>query len=253
MAPAPRPLNILLAEDNSVNQRVACAMLAKRGHHVTVVDDGRQAVDAAINGTFDLVLMDVQMPEMSGFEATAAIRSRERGTGCRLPIVAMTAHAMSGDRERCLEAGMDGYLSKPVQLDELAAVLDATDAQRGAEPVDLLDPQSLELLRALSTASGESLLGLSIQSYLMTSADDLSAVRRLAEEGRWPEVGRTVHRLKGSSATLGATRVAAVCAAIEERARGPQGEDLGILIARLGRELERTQAALRQLAVAAPE
>src|SRR3954452_22601557 len=120
--------------------------------------------------------MDLQMPEMSGFEATHAIRQAERGGPARLPIVALTAHAMSGDRERCLEAGMDGYLSKPVQLDELAAVLDATGAQRGADPEDLLDSQSLDLLRSLSTPTGESLLGLSIRSYLTTSSDDLSAV-----------------------------------------------------------------------------
>jgi CheY-like chemotaxis protein len=124
MAPAARPLSILLAEDNSVNQRVACAMLAKRGHHVTVVDDGRQAVEAALTGTFDLVLMDVQMPEMSGFEATAAIRSHERGTRQHLPIVAMTAHAMSGDRQRCLDAGMDDYLTKPITIRALIDVVE---------------------------------------------------------------------------------------------------------------------------------
>jgi len=124
MGPAPRPLNILLAEDNCVNQRVACAMLGKRGHHVTVVDDGRQAVEAVRNGTFDLVLMDVQMPEMSGLEATAAIRARERVTGRHLPIVAMTAHAMSGDRERCLDAGMDEYLTKPITIRALSDVVE---------------------------------------------------------------------------------------------------------------------------------
>jgi len=246
------PLRVLLAEDHPVNQHVMLGLLGHLGYLADLASNGREVLAALQHRTYDLILMDVQMPEVDGLAATRRIRS-ELPAGSQPRIIAMTAHAMSGDRERCLEAGMDGYLSKPVQLDELAAVLDATDAQRGADPVDLLDPQSLELLRALSTASGESLLGLSIQSYLMTSADDLSAVRRLAEEGRWPEVGRTVHRLKGSSATLGATRVAAVCAAIEERARGPQGEDLGILIARLGREVERTQAALRQLAVAAPE
>jgi CheY-like chemotaxis protein len=113
-------LRILLAEDNAVNQRVAVAMLSKRGHGVHVVDNGRQACEAVLAEAFDVVLMDVQMPEMNGFEATAAIRARETA-GRRVPIVAMTAHAMAGDRERCFEAGMDGYVTKPVHRETLLA------------------------------------------------------------------------------------------------------------------------------------
>jgi signal transduction histidine kinase/CheY-like chemotaxis protein len=120
---------ILLAEDNKVNQLVARRLLEKRGHTVTVVDNGRAAVSAALTGGFDLVFMDVQMPEMDGLEATAEIRKRE--TGGRLPIVAMTAHAMKSDRERCLEAGMDGYVMKPVQPAELDRA--AAEAMHGAE------------------------------------------------------------------------------------------------------------------------
>jgi PAS domain S-box-containing protein len=109
-----RPARVLVAEDNIVNQRVAASLLSKRGHVVTVVSNGREALDAMRREAFDLVLMDVQMPEMDGFEATAAIRQLESETGTRVRIVAMTAHAMTGDRERCLAAGMDGYLSKPI-------------------------------------------------------------------------------------------------------------------------------------------
>ena len=116
----PRPaLRLLLAEDNAVNQRLATRLLEKRGHTVTVAANGRQAVDVLEREPFDLVLMDVQMPEMDGFEATAAIRCREQVHGGHIPIVAMTAHAMKGDRERCLAAGMDGYVSKPLQAQEL--------------------------------------------------------------------------------------------------------------------------------------
>jgi CheY-like chemotaxis protein len=103
-----------VAEDNVVNQRVVSGLLSRRGHRVVMVSDGREAVAATEREPFDIVLMDVQMPGMGGFEATAAIRERERETGLHLRIVAMTAHAMNGDRERCLAAGMDGYLSKPI-------------------------------------------------------------------------------------------------------------------------------------------
>ncbi len=110
---------VLLAEDNVVNQRLAIRLLEKQGHHVTVASDGREALAAIEHEEFDVVLMDVQMPEMDGFEATAVIRAMERSTGRHLPIIAMTAHAMRGDRERCLAAGMDGYISKPIDLLEL--------------------------------------------------------------------------------------------------------------------------------------
>jgi len=111
---AARTWRVLVAEDNVVNQRVAAGLLARRGHDVTVVSNGRDALDALRRGAFDLVLMDVQMPDMDGFEATAAIRQWERESGSHIRIVAMTAHAMVGDRERCLAAGMDGYLAKPI-------------------------------------------------------------------------------------------------------------------------------------------
>jgi CheY-like chemotaxis protein len=117
-------LRILVAEDNPVNQAVARRLLQKRGHIVTTVDNGREALAAVERGTFDLILMDVQMPEMDGLEATAAIRRREQGSGVHLPILAMTAHAMKGDEEQCLAAGMDGYIAKPVHSEELLATID---------------------------------------------------------------------------------------------------------------------------------
>jgi CheY-like chemotaxis protein len=118
-----RSLHILLAEDNLVNQKLAMRVLEKQRHTVVVVGNGRQAVSAVEKEQFDLVLMDVQMPEMGGFEATAAIREKEKATGAHIPIIAMTANAMQGDRERCLVAGMDDYVSKPVCLEELMKVL----------------------------------------------------------------------------------------------------------------------------------
>jgi len=116
-------LRILLAEDNAVNQVLAVRLLEKRGHKVTVAGNGKEALAALEKGSFDLVLMDVQMPEMDGFEATAAIREKEKTSGNHLPVIAMTAHAMVGDKERCLEAGMDDYISKPIRGEELSELL----------------------------------------------------------------------------------------------------------------------------------
>jgi signal transduction histidine kinase/CheY-like chemotaxis protein len=130
---AVEPLRILLAEDNAVNRQLAMAVLERRGHVVTVAVTGREALDRLDEATFDLVLMDVQMPEMSGIEATAIVRAGERAGDRRLPIFAMTAHAMKGDRERCLEAGMDGYISKPINRKELITLIESVPRHRSEE------------------------------------------------------------------------------------------------------------------------
>jgi signal transduction histidine kinase/ActR/RegA family two-component response regulator len=126
------PLNVLVAEDNPVNQRVATAMLRRRGHTVTIAANGADAVRLVTEQHFDLIFMDVQMPELDGLEATQAIRRAEAGTARHLPIIAMTAHAMNGDRERCLAAGMDDYLTKPVSIAGIDRVLAALIASRAA-------------------------------------------------------------------------------------------------------------------------
>jgi CheY-like chemotaxis protein len=120
--PAPA-LRVLVAEDNPVNQKLVVSLLRKLGHETTVAGNGSEALSALERAAFDLVLMDVQMPEMDGLEATARIRARERVVGGHLPIVALTAHALKGDRERCLEAGMDDYVSKPIKPEELKRAL----------------------------------------------------------------------------------------------------------------------------------
>jgi CheY-like chemotaxis protein len=136
------PLRILLAEDNLVNQRLAQCILEKHGYHVLTALTGFEAVDLHSRENFDAILMDIQMPGMDGLAATAAIREREQSTGSHVPIVAMTAHAMKGDRERCLDAQMDGYISKPVSSHQLLSCLHATitsAAARNSSPSEMQD------------------------------------------------------------------------------------------------------------------
>jgi len=135
-------LRILLAEDNLVNQKLAARLLEKHGHHVTIAGNGREALEHLEEQGFDLILMDIQMPEMDGFEATAAIRDREKLTAGHVPIIAMTAHAMQGYRERCLAAGMDGYVSKPIKLQELLGVIENCSPQQ-SRPEATVENQSL--------------------------------------------------------------------------------------------------------------
>ena len=120
----PQSRRILLAEDNNFNQKVAVGMLEKMGHSITIAGNGREAVEMARTGMFDLILMDIQMPEMDGYQATAAIRQHQQQSGKHVPIVAMTAHAMAGDREKILQSGMDDYISKPITRQSLALLLD---------------------------------------------------------------------------------------------------------------------------------
>ena len=161
-----RSLRVLLAEDNAVNRKLAARVLEKRGHTVVLAQDGLEAVAAFKKDHFDVVLMDVQMPRMDGFEATAAVRRHEEATGSHVPVIAMTAKAMKGDRERCLEAGMDDYISKPVEMRELVRTVEgsvseplATDASPAQEPDGSVDRAQVlsrlggdhELLREISS------------------------------------------------------------------------------------------------------
>jgi len=172
--PSTRSLRILLAEDNSVNQILAIRLLEKRGHDVTVTSNGQEALSALENDHFDVLLMDVQMPVMDGFEATAAIRARERLTGAHLPIVAMTAHAMKGDREKCLARGMDGYVSKPLQAAELYAVIEdvASGEPKGAG-------QKATETASVGTWSGISAV-VNMAAALERTGGDMDLLRELA-------------------------------------------------------------------------
>jgi CheY-like chemotaxis protein len=224
-----RALRILVAEDNLVNRKLVTTLLQKRGHGVTAVEDGRaavQAIDAAGSGGFDAVLMDVQMPEMSGFEATQAIRDRERSTRRRVPIVALTAHAMQGDRERCLAAGMDGYLAKPIDGAALIATVEhfASDRARGAPTArterrsrtDVIFDQRAALAH---TAGDRQLL---VEMIALFRADAPSYVRRIgrALKARDGEALRlAAHGMKGALAAVGSERGRELAAELEQIGR----------------------------------
>ena len=195
-------LRVLLAEDNQVNQLVAARILEKLGHTVTVVGNGREAVAAAQSGKFDLIAMDVQMPEMDGLEATTQIRSWERTAGTHIPIIAMTAHAMKGDRERCLEAGMDGYTSKPIRIRELdLAIANVLPSKSGDRPRES-DAASKTVLdqKALleGFAGNRRLLQQSARVFLADFPQRLAEIKDAIHRADAPALALAAHALKGS-------------------------------------------------------
>jgi PAS domain S-box-containing protein len=245
-----RRLHVLLAEDNVVNQRLAVRLLEKAGHAVTVVGNGRDAVAAAERQPFDLVLMDVQMPEMGGFEATAAIREREKAGGGHVPIVAMTAHAMKGDRERCLAAGMDDYVSKPVRAEELfGAVARAVGADGAATPPGgQPTPTPLNEADLLDRVGGDrALLREMVRLFLETYPGSLKELCDAAARCDAEAVHRLAHTFKGMVAHFGAA--AAVEAALRLEVMGRSGEMAGAgeACATLTEQVERLRPALARL------
>ena len=207
------PLRILLVEDNPANQKLATYILQDRGHRVEIAGDGQEAIHLTERNRYDVILMDVQMPGMNGLEATAAIRQREEG-GRRVPIIAMTAHAMKGDRERCLAAGMDGYLSKPIDAHETIALVERLAAEEATasaaagstdssptEPMSppaaaVFDPE-LALKRCLNKRD---LLRQMIAFFFKDADNFLPQMRAALQKGDLVEVGRLGHRLKGTVA-----------------------------------------------------
>jgi len=208
-AQATRSLKILLAEDNLVNQRLASRLLEKQGHQVTIVPDGVQALAAFDKHEFDVILMDVQMPELDGFEATIQIRAREQGHGRHVPIVAMTAHAMKGDRERCLAVGMDGYISKPIQPQELyegiETALAAHDARQTAHAESASSERVFNRACALQTVAGdETLLAELVVVFLDTYPTHMAGIQEAIDRHDARALQNLAHTLKGAVGTFGA-------------------------------------------------
>jgi len=214
-------LRVLLAEDNPVNQQVAVAMLVKRGHEVHVSSNGREALKAVQERDYDVVLMDIQMPEMDGFEATHAIRALPKGKD--LPIIGLTAHALSGERERCLSHGMTDYLAKPFKAHELFALVEGTagpKAPAAPAPEPLAPPVDLEGFRTtLREAGAEQALYSIVDTYVRQAPDRLAALAAAAATGSGPEMAKAAHVFRGSSATIGARGLAELLERVETSAR----------------------------------
>jgi CheY-like chemotaxis protein len=205
--PSARRLAVLLAEDNLVNQRVAQGILTARGHTVTVTNNGLQALKAFQSTRFDLVLMDVQMPEMDGLEATAAIRAHERTVGGHVRIVAMTARAMDGDRERCLASGMDGYLSKPINRGMLTATVeqDASAAEPAFSPAAANPEGSVDRAELMERLDGnQDLLADVIAIFLDDCPRRLTAIKAAVDQGNAMRIEAAAHALKGAAGNLSA-------------------------------------------------
>ena len=257
-------MKILLAEDNIINQKVAVRMFERLGHRVDVVANGIEAVEALSRIGYDLVFMDCQMPEMDGFEATREIRAREqsgRGSGLhpapsahrRTPIIAMTANAMQGDREACLQAGMDDYVSKPVTSDALAVVFErwrpraVQPAVSAAAKIDgpTIDPLVFDGLRVLSDDDDPGFLARLIGHFLADTPTRLTTLGTACRKGRAEDVQRIAHSLKGSASNLGALGLARICDQVVLAAR--EGlETVPALLGELELEFQRVRGELEQ-------
>ena len=213
-------LQILLAEDNAVNQEVAATMLRKRGHDVDVVGDGRAAVEAVARKRYDAVLMDIQMPEMDGFEATRQIRST--ATGRHLPIIALTAHALSGERERCLAQGMSDYLTKPFKGHDLFAIVEGrmgvVTGEYLAEPPDQSQeaPADLDAFRReMRDAGVEEAVDAILDTFVQSAGERITALTAALASGELLAIKRAAHAFKSAAGTIGAKRLAALLQELE--------------------------------------
>jgi PAS domain S-box-containing protein len=260
-----RALRVLVAEDNVVNQRVAAGLLQRRGHRVVVVGNGLAVLEALQAQPFDVVLMDIEMPELDGFEATAAVRAYEkeirigarpmppgsayavaRARDRRIPIVALTAHAMKGMKERCLAAKMDGYASKPVRAETLdAALAPFLDVVGETTPEE--GPAAIDRAAALRAIDGDTaLLADLTRLFLEDCPGRVAELRAAVASGDPAHVQRAAHAIKGSVATFGARLARDLAADLERAGRQARLDDAPALLDALDAELERVSNALRQ-------
>ncbi len=264
-AAAPTPAGtprVLLAEDNPANQRLGVLQLQKLGYQVTAVEHGRAALDAYLADPdgWDVILMDCQMPQMDGFEASRAIRQAEQSLGRHVPIIAMTASALRGDREACLAAGMDDYISKPVRWSELSAALArwlggappvAAGAVERVEPVESppsgpLDEATLRNLKRLVPREHPSALIELVESFLGSTEARLPSLAAAIARGDSHEVAQLAHSLKGSTGSFGALRLAGMLGQLEALGRNGNLDDAARRLDEIVAEFEQVKAAFRR-------
>jgi len=248
-----RRLHVLVVEDNRVNRLVVVHLLEKRGHTAIAVEDGLQALETLAKVRVDVVLMDVQMPGMDGFETTAAIRIKEKETGGHLPIVALTAYAMKGDRERCLQAGMDAYVTKPVQAEELfAAIEELLPGAHGYEPAAPEKGRSLEVMNRASLLANvghdADLQADIVKLFLEDSPKTLEEIRDALARRDALAVSRAAHRLKGELGILAARGASEAALRLETTGREGDLTAAAEAFSTLEREIERLEPQLAALA-----
>ncbi|MGA2961793.1 MAG: response regulator [Candidatus Korobacteraceae bacterium] len=242
---APRKLHFLAAEDNLVNQRLIARLLESAGHSVTVVGDGLAAVNSSQQNSYDAILMDVQMPIMDGHEATRQIRRLEQVTGAHVPIIAMTAHAMKGDREKCLEAGMDDYIAKPLHKQELLQAIYEQTARKPlpiGKPAEAAAPISLDgeldIEGALRQMGGDEELFCELcRLFLQESPALIDSVRTALALGDSTAIYRAAHKLKGTVSTIGGLKAARAALSLEELGRAADVNGFADATAALEREM----------------
>jgi CheY-like chemotaxis protein/HPt (histidine-containing phosphotransfer) domain-containing protein len=261
---APIHRRLLIAEDNLVNQKVALFALRRLGYETDVVSDGQQAVDAFRHGTYACILMDCQMPEMDGYQATAEIR-RIEGDARHIPIIAMTAHAMKGDRERCLMAGMDDYVSKPLNPGDLQAALArvfgaASSFAPAPAPVvkkervmsaellpPAIDPEVFASLRDLGPSDGPDLRAELAEAFVRDATHRLALLRSAMIAGDSTQAKQAAHSLKGMCSAIGATRMTSLSIELEQAGLA-EPESAHAMIRNLEHEFQRVRTALRDAA-----
>ena len=237
------PLRILVAEDNDVNKKLALLLLEKLGYGADVVGNGLEALEALRRQRYDVVLMDVEMPEMDGLEASRRIHA-EWPDDTRPRIIAMTANAMQGDRETCLAAGMDDYLSKPIRRDELATALtrSAGIGTTPPQPEDVLDPAALEAL--VAATDDPAFVAELVETFRRDAPKLLDALRSSSEDGDGEGLRRAAHTLKSNARTFGAASLAELCEQLEGTARAGARDGVTELVDRIQTEYGRVDAAL---------
>jgi CheY-like chemotaxis protein len=239
----PRVLKVLLAEDNPVNQKLVVTLLTKRGHQATVASDGKQALEMVKSQEFDLVLMDVQMPVMDGIEATAAIRHWEESSGRRVPIIALTAHAMKGDREKFLGAGMDDYLAKPIDPRTMFRVIEEragpSPTANGASASRPVEEGSNTWRRLLAKLEGDrQLLDELVGTFVDDSLDKLAQMAQALNKGDAGELAALAHSLRGAAGFLDEGGLTLAAQEIETLAKAGHTEEARSILPRLEHQLQ---------------